>query len=64
VINATLPPVTLGADALFNNPNDVGGFLGRLMSKKVQYKGNTTYKFLGYSSMYGVNETQNLNIKF
>ena len=64
VINAPLQSVPLGADALLNNPNDVGGFLRRLMSKKIQYKGNTTFKVLGYSSCYVVNETQDPNIKF
>lgn len=118
VVNPNIKNITLSADALFSNPNDVGGtlktddlkvyindtevatfvsdpfkvpskknfkipltvaiatdsiidrkslggLLGSLISQqlKVHYKGEIKYKVLGYSSVYEVDETQDVKIK-
>lgn len=50
-----------------NNKNGIlGGLINSVLNKsiKVQFKGNLKYKFLGFSSVYNIDETQNLKIKF
>ncbi len=64
--NFTIPLiVAIATDSILNNKS-LGGLLGSLISQrlKVQYKGDIKYTIFGYSSVYPVDETQELKIKF
>ncbi len=56
--------VVVATDRILNN-NSLGGLLGSLISQrfKVQYKGDIKYKVFGYSSIYSIDQTQELKIK-
>jgi len=56
--------VAIATDSIIDRKS-LGGLIGSLISQnlKVQYKGDIKYKVLGYSSTYGVDETQNIKIK-
>lgn len=49
-----------------NQGGILGGLLNSLLNKKikVQFKGDIKYKVLGFSSVYKVDKTQELKIKF
>lgn len=51
---------------LESNKNDfLGGLLNSVLNKsvKIQFKGNLTYKVLGFSKVYPIDKTQDLKIK-
>lgn len=60
--------VVIPAKKVFdNNKNGVlGGLLNSLISKKikVQLKGDLKYKVLGFSHVYSIDKTEDVNIKF
>ena len=60
--------ITIPARKIFeNNKNGIlEGLLNSVLKKsiKVQFKGNLKYKVFGYSSIYPVDITQDLKIKF
>lgn len=65
----TIPlKVVIPANKIYkNNKNGIlGGLINSVLNKsiKVQFKGNLKYKVLGFSSVYNIDETQNLKIKF
>ena len=56
---------TIPTDSIFSNKN-LSGLLGSLFSKKVkvQYTGDINYKVFGFSHSYGIDETEDIKIKF
>ncbi|CAM1364906.1 conserved protein of unknown function [Tenacibaculum soleae] len=59
--------VVIPAKKVFDNKNGVlGGLLNSLISKKikVQLKGDLKYKVFGFSHVYSIDKTEDVNIKF
>ncbi len=61
----TMPlQVNIPTDSIFSRKN-IGGLIGSLFSKKIEvkYQGKISYKILGFSHFYDVNESETVKVK-